>query len=191
MANANKIRHVLASVIILAVLYVAGSLALKLGGGDKKEESLPALPRNVELSLNTIHYAETKNGVKQWDLFAEKGEYDKSRDVTRLSRVRLVLYKSGKSGNVTLVSDEADYFNASKNVKLAGRVEAKSESGMEFTTSRAAYEADRSLILTDDVVRFTDGGMSVTGLGMEFSVKDRQVRILKDVTATVTPRKKG
>lgn len=191
MANANKIRHILASVIILAVLYVAGTLALRLGGGDKKEESLPALPRNVELSLSTIHYAETKNGVKQWDLFAEKGEYDKARDVTRLSGVRLVLYKSGDSGDVTLVSDEADYFNASKNVKLAGNVAAKSESGMAFTTGRASYVAGRSLIVTDDRVVFTDGGMSVTGVGMEFSVKNRQVRVLKDVTATVTPRKKG
>jgi lipopolysaccharide export system protein LptC len=62
---------------------------------------------------------------------------------------------------------------------------------MAFTTGRASYEAGRSLIVTDDRVVFTDGGMSVTGVGMEFSAKNRQVRVLKDVTATVMPRKKG
>ncbi|MRR07622.1 MAG: LPS export ABC transporter periplasmic protein LptC, partial [Deltaproteobacteria bacterium] len=165
--------------------------AVKLGVGDRKKEGLPALPRNVEISLSKIHYTETKNGIKQWDLFADKGEYDKARDVTRLAGVRLVLHERGKGGDITLVSDQADYFNASKDVSLAGNVVAKSESGMEFTTGRASYQSNRSLVVTDDRVRFTDGGMSVTGVGMELSVKTRQVRIMRDVTATVAPGKKG
>lgn len=191
MVKANKIRHILALVIVLATLYVAVSLALKLGVGGKKKEGLPALPRNVEISLSKIHYTETKNGIKQWDLFAEKGEYDKARDVTRLSGVRLVLHERGKRGDITLVSDQADYFNASKDVKLSGNVVAKSESGMEFTTGQAFYQSNRSVVITDDRVRFTDSGMSVTGIGMELFVKTRQVRILRDVTATVTPGKRG
>ena len=167
MLKANKIRHILALVIVLATLYVAVSLALKLGSGGKTKEGLPALPRNVEISLSKIHYTETKNGIKQWDLFAEKGEYDKTRDVTRLTGVRLVLHERGERGDITLVSDQADYFNASKDVALSGNVVAKSESGMEFTTGRASYESNRSVVVTDDRVRFTDGGMSVTGVGME------------------------
>ncbi|ABB31516.1 protein of unknown function DUF1239 [Geobacter metallireducens RCH3] len=191
MVKPNKIRHILASVIVLATLYIAVSLALKLGAGGKKDEGLPALPRNVEISLSKIHYTETKDGVRQWDLYAGKGEYDKARDVTRLTDVRLVLHERGKSGEITLVSDQADYFNAAKNVALTGNVVAKSESGMEFTTGRASYQSNRSLVVTDDRVRFTDGGMSVSGVGMELSVKTRQVRILRDVTATVAPGKKG
>ncbi|GLI36711.1 LPS export ABC transporter periplasmic protein LptC [Geobacter hydrogenophilus] len=191
MVKPNKIRHILASAIVLATLYIAVSLALKLGSGGKKEEGLPALPRNVEISLSKIHYTETKDGVRQWDLFAGKGEYDKARDVTRLTDVRLVLHERGKEGEITLVSDRADYFNASKVVVLTGNVVAKSEGGMEFVTGRASYQSKRSLVVTDDRVRFTDGGMSVSGVGMELSVKTRQVRILRDVTATVAPGKKG
>jgi len=191
MTKANKIRHILASIIILATLYLAVSLALKLGSSGKKGEGLPALPRNVELSLSKIHYTETKDGVKQWDLFADKGEYDKARDVTRLTGVRLVLHERGRSGEITLVSNQADYYNASKDVRLSGNVVARSDSGMEFTTGWASYVAGRSLVVTDDRVRFTDSGMSVTGVGMELSVKSRQVRILKDVTAIVTQGKKG
>lgn len=191
MIKVNKIRHILALVIVLATLYVAVTLALKLGTGDKKKEGLPALPRNVGISLSSIHYTETKNGIKQWDLFAEKGEYDKARDVTVLSGVRLVLHERGKSGDITLVADRADYFNASKDVALSGNVVAKSESGMEFATGQATYKADRSVVVTDDRVRFTDGTLSVTGVGLEFFVKTRQVRVLSDVTATVAPGKRG
>lgn len=178
-------------VIVLATLYVAVTLALKLGAGGKRKEGLPILPRNVEISLSKIHFTETKNGIKQWDLFAEKGEYDKARDVTVLNSVRMVLHEKGKSGDITLVADRADYFNASKDVTLSGNVVAKSESGMEFATEQASYKSDRAVVVTNDRVRFTDGTMSVTGVGMEFFVKTRQVRVLRDVTATVVPGKRG
>lgn len=191
MIKTNKIRHILALLIVVAILYIAVTLALKLGTGDKRKEGLPALPRNVEMSLSNIHYTETKNGIKQWDLFAEKGEYDKARDVTVLSGVRMVLHEKGKSGDITLVADRADYFNASKDVALSGNVVAKSESGMEFATGQATYKADRFVVATDDRVRFTDGTLSVTGAGLEFFVKTRQVRVLRDVTATVAPGKRG
>lgn len=191
MIKTNKIRHILAFIIVLATLYVAVSLALKLGASGKRKEGLPALPHNVEISLSTIHYTETKNGIKQWDLFAEKGEYDKAKDVTRLTGVRMVLHERGKSGDITLVADRADYFNASKDVALSGNVVAKSESGMEFTTGQASYESNRSVVVTEDRVRFSDGRLSVTGVGMELFVKTRQARILRDVTATIAPGKRG
>jgi len=191
MIKPNKIRHFIALLIVVAVLYVSVTLALKLGMGGKRKEGLPALPRNVEISLSKIHYTETKNGIKQWDLFAEKGEYDKARDVTVLTGVRMVLHEKDKSGDITLVADRADYFNGSKDVALSGNVVATSESGMEFATARASYKSDRSVVVTDDRVSFTDGTLSVTGVGMEFFVKTRQVRVLRDVTATVVPGKRG
>lgn len=191
MIKFNRIRHILALVIILASLYLVLSLALKLGSDSRKEEKLPALPRNVELSLDNIHYTETSEGIRQWDLFADKGEYDKERNITKLVGVRLVLYQTGSGGNLTLLSDQAQYHNATKDVNLSGNVLLKSASGMEFSTGRASFNASRSLVFTDDRIEFTDGGMNVTGVGMEFFVKTREVRILHDVTAKIVPGKRG
>lgn len=191
MTKANKIRHVLASVIVLATLYLTVSLALKLGTNQKKEKVLPELPRNIELSLQDIHYTETKDGVKRWDLYAETGEYDKGGDVTRLKGVRFVLKGDARGGDITLRADRADYFNATKDVSLSGNVVAKSASGMEFATGSVYYQSARSLVTTKDRVRYSDPSLSVEGVGMELAVKTRNLRVLKDVRATVRPGKKG
>lgn len=191
MIKISKIRHVLAAAIVLVTLYLVISLALNVGVGRKAEKVLPALPRNVELSLKNIHYTETKDGVKKWDLYAEQGEYDKEREVTRLRKVRFILPGDARTGDITLRADQADYLNASKDVTLSGNVVATSVSGMQFSTGHVAYQSARSLVTTDDRVRYADGQFDVDGVGMEFSVKSRDLRILKDVRAVVRPVKKG
>lgn len=191
MIKTNKIRHLLATLIVFLTLGVVISLALNVGTGRKAEKLLPALPQNIELSLRNIHYTETKDGVKKWDLYAEQGEYDKAKDVTRLTGVRFVLPRDAKTGAITLHADRADYFNATKDVKLVGNVIATSESGMEFATGHLSYSATRSLVSTDDRVRYSDPQLSVEGVGMEMAVKTRDIRILKDVRATVRPGTKG
>lgn len=191
MAKTNKIRHVLATVIILVILYLAVSLVLKFTMDTKQEVRLPELPRNVELSLGNIHYSEVKDGGRKWELFAARGEFDKGKNVTRLAEVRFVLPDAGKNGTVTLRSDQAEYQNDTKNVTLIGNVVARSDSGMEFTTSRVFYDASRSLVTSQDRVRYSDGRLTVEGTGMELAVRTRNVKILKDVRAIVGPGKKG
>lgn len=191
MLKLNKIRHVIASVIILATLYLVVTLVLKANDSGKRKEGLPDLPRNVDLSLKKIHYTETKDGVRKWDLFAETGDVDKKSEVTKLSGVRLVLPGDAKSGEITLSADHADYFNTTKDVNLYGKVEARSVSGMEFSTERALYKAVGSLITTADPIRFSDGRLTVEGVGMEFSVTNRDVKILHQVKTTIRTGKKG
>lgn len=191
MAKINKIRHVLATIIILAILYLAVSLVLKLTQTMPQDTRLPVLPRNIELSLNNIHYSEVKDGVKKWELFADKGEFDKAKNVTLLMAVRFVLPDTGSNGTITLTADHAEYQNETKNVTLSGNVLARSDSGMEFTTSRVFYDASRALVTSQDRVRYTDGRLTVEGIGMELAVRTKNVKVLRDVQAIVTAGKKG
>jgi LPS export ABC transporter protein LptC len=187
MINPGKIRQILAIGIISAVLAIAGAIALKAYRGIRSGPVLPSLPKNIEVSLKKIHYSETKEGLKKWDLVADKAEYDKVADVVRLTGIRLEVAISGKTGDIVLTSDRADYYTKSKNVDLVGNVIAKSASGMEFTTARASYLADKSLIRTTDPVRFSDKSLKVQGTGMEFQVETKMLKILKDVTADFAP----
>jgi len=187
MINPGKIRQILAIAIIAAVLAIAGAIALKAYRGMRSGPVLPSLPKNIDVSLQKIHYTETKDGVKKWDLVADKAEFDKVGDVIRLTGIRLEVAVGGKTGDIVLTSDRGDYFTKSKNVDLSGNVAAKSATGMEFTTARASYLSDRSLIRTADPVRFSDQSMKVQGTGMEFHVETKMLKILKDVTADFVP----
>jgi len=187
MIKLSKIRQLLALVIIAAVLALAAAIALKAYRGMRSGPALPSLPKNIDISLQKIHYTETKGGVKKWDLLADKAEYDKAGEIVRLTGIRLEVALAGKTGGVVLTSERADYHSRTRDVELIGNVVAKSESGMQFTTGRIAYIAARSMLKTADRVKFSDVNLAVEGIGMEFMVDTKLIKIMQQVTASYTP----
>lgn len=185
MLKLNNIRRFLALAIVLAAISVVVAITLKVQQGKAPAETLHRLPVNVDVALQKIHYTETKAGVKKWDLLADQAVFDKKSEIVHLTGVCLLVAAGGKMGDITLTSDRADYDSKSKDVKLVGNVEAKSVSGMRFTTESAIYVANRSLIKTADRVRFSDGQLDLDGVGMELMTVTKNLRIMKDVTASV------
>jgi LPS export ABC transporter protein LptC len=187
MITPGKIRQILALVIITATLAVAGTIALKAYRAMRTGPLLPKLPKNIDVSLQKIHYTETKGGLKKWDLVADKAEYGKVDELIRLAVIRLEVAGSGKEKELVLTANKGTYQTTSKNVNLIGNVVAKSASGMVFTTGQAAYAAARSMVHTADRVKFSDGSLTVEGRGMEFLVEQKKMKILQDVTASFIP----
>ena len=188
MIKSNKIRQLLALFVVVSIISLTATIAVKIYLGRGTAELLRKLPKNIDVSLQKIHYTETREGVKKWDLVAEKADYDKSREVTRLTDVRLVVAGNGSTGEITLTAPVADYHNTTKDVTLNGQVEARSVSGMEFTTSDVKYIAASSLLKTSNPVKFTDGKLTLEGVGMEFKPATKNVRVLSKVTANILPR---
>ncbi len=190
MEKLNKIRQLrllLAFVIVVASISLAVSISLKVFREKGPVEALPQLAKNVDISLGKIHYTETKQGVKQWDLVADKVEYDKEGEKARLAGIQLVVAGNRQTGDITITADKGEFSNKTKDVELMGNVVARSASGMEFTTSQAAYRAARSMIESPARVRFTDGKLTLEGVGMELMTATRNIRILRDVTADIRP----
>jgi len=189
MINSSKIRQLLALVIVLSTLALAAAIALKAYRGMRSGPALPSLPKNIDVSLQKIHYTETRSGVKKWDLLADKAEYDKTGEVVRLSGIRLEVALAGKPGEVVLTSERGEYHTGTRDVILIGDIVAKSASGMQFTTERLKYIAAGSMLRTASRVKFTDGVLTVEGTGMEFMTDTKQIKITRQVQATYTPGK--
>jgi LPS export ABC transporter protein LptC len=187
MLTPGKIRQILALVIIAATLALAGAIALKAYRGMRLGPTLPSLPKNIDVSLQKIHYTETKAGKKKWDLVADKAEYDKVNELIRLDVVHLEVAGAANAREYVLTADRGIYHTASKNVDLFGNVVAKSASGMVFTTGQATYTAARSMVHTADRVRFSNESLTVEGQGMELMTESKKVKVLQDVTATYIP----
>jgi LPS export ABC transporter protein LptC len=187
MTKSNKIRQLLALLVVVASLSLAAVIVVKVYQGRETKDLLRKLPKNIDVSLQKIHYTETKDGVKKWDLVADKADYEKRLEITHLSGIRLVVAGGGTTGDITLTAPRADYHNISRDVTLDGKVVAKSASGMEFTANGASYIAARSVILTSSRVRFTDGKLTLEGVGMEFTPETKNVRLLNNVTAHFIP----
>ncbi|WP_243373044.1 LPS export ABC transporter periplasmic protein LptC [Geotalea sp. SG265] len=185
MSRQKKIRLFLATAIVLAGVSLIVTVMLKVEQRNSQPRKLEPLPRNVEMALQNVHYSEVKNGAKKWDLFAAQALFDRKKEAFRLKAVRLVLAAEAGVGSVTLTADQADYNSETKDVHLSGNVVATSDSGMHFSSERACYLADRALIRTNDPVRFIDGRIDLSGVGMELNVATRDLKIMKDVSADI------
>jgi LPS export ABC transporter protein LptC len=189
MIKSNKIRQLLALFVVFASLALVIVITLKIHKGRLQKELPRILPKNIDVSLKQVHLTETREGEKKWDLFAEKAEYDKTNETTHLTGgVRFVVAGGGDTGDITVTASSADYHNNSKNVTMSGDVLAKSASGMEITAKGAEYIADRNVIVSSGRVRFTDGRLTLEGVGMELRLQSRDFRILSGVTADILPR---
>ena len=188
MHKLNNIRRFLAILAVLASLLVIATIAFRMQREGAPKLGVRKLPVQVDVSLQGFHYTEVKQGVKRWDLSADRAEYNRQKDLTSLTGVRFVLMGDADTGELQVTADRAEYHNSSRDVMLAGKVHGQSSKGMKFSTSRVTYVASRSLLKTDERVEFSDAGMQLEGMGMEFHTQTRRFKLMKDVSAVYRPR---
>jgi LPS export ABC transporter protein LptC len=190
MLKPNKIKQLLALCIILAGAWLAIVIVLQIHQPKGPVEFLKELPKNIDLSLQKIHYSEVKNGEKRWELLADKVEYDKNSEYTFFKKISMIIFGKGNGGQITITANNAKYHNKTGDVELSGNVAAASDSAMKFTTGNIRYISSRSMFRTSDHVALADGRMVVKGTGMELMLRTKNVRLLKNVTADIGPRAK-
>ena len=145
---------------------------------------------NAEVTVKGVRFTEEKGGRNVVDLTAATGDFDRTRNVTRLSKVRVVFTGEKPKDGMTLTAADAEYDNASRDVRLSGSVLAKGASGAEFRSERLEYIAAQGIIRTADRITFSEENLRVEGIGLECTVQGRNVRIMKDVTAQIGPEGK-
>jgi LPS export ABC transporter protein LptC len=186
MLKPNKIKLVLAICIVVAGIWLSAVIVLKTHQSHGPVEILKQLPKNIDISLQKIHYTDIKDGKKRWVIVADGVEYDKTTNYTYFKKVKMDIFPKGEEkGKISLVADRAAYHNKTGDVEAEGKIVASNEGGMKFETGRLFYDSSRSMILTGDHVRFADGSLVVEGTGMEFMPKAKTLKVLKNVTARI------
>ena len=179
----NNIKRFLGLAAVVASLLVVATILVRMDHGVVPKLPVRKLPLQVDISLQKFHYTETKQGVKRWDLAAEKAEYNKTKDLTSLTGVKLTVAGGPKFGDLVVTAERAEYHNDTRDVVLAGNVKGVSSKGVRFSASNVSYLASRSLMVSEERVRFSDGGNELEGVGMEFQTQTRRFKLKKDVSA--------
>ncbi|MBJ6725933.1 LPS export ABC transporter periplasmic protein LptC [Geomesophilobacter sediminis] len=181
MDKANNIKRLLAFVAVVAALALIVTIFVRSRGG-KAPALVPRLPVKVGVSLSGIHFTETREGVKKWDLSADRAEYNRETNKTSLFKVRLLITDKS-AGDFKVTAERAEYDHATKNVRLTGHVEGDGSKGTHFATESLTYLAAPSRLETGDKVNFSDRGMTVEGVGMKFWTQTRRLQLLSAVAA--------
>lgn len=185
MVSPRNIRFVLALLVAAAIIGIVAAISFKGSRTALPEPVSSQIPQNIDVALHTARFTDMRDGVTVWELVADRAEYDKTGDVAYLSDVHMVFAKTRTNGSITVTASKGEYANASRNVRLRGKVHVVTESGMVFDTESLDYLAGPALFRTAERVDFHHERLWLAAIGMELDVKTETSRFFKAIEAVV------
>lgn len=189
MPRSDYFRRILGLVILIAALATVAVIVRYFIDSSRKDSKTVSSSFPADISMKAIHFTESRQNRKKWELFARSGSYDKQKETTSLEDVRFIVERDRKNGPLTVTARRGVYLHTPKTVNLEGNVKAVTEKGMTFETPSLSYDSAQQLFTTGERVKLTDEALSVEGTGMELSVDRQQAVVKSQVEATVYPGK--
>jgi LPS export ABC transporter protein LptC len=186
MVSSRNIRLTLALLVATVIIGIVAAISFKGSRTALPEPVSQQIPQNIDVALHNARFTDMRDGVIVWELVADRAEYDKTGDIAYLTDVHMIFAKTHTNGAITVTSSKGEYSNASRNVRLRGKVHVVTESGMVFDTESLDYLAGSSLFRTVERVDFHHERLSLAAIGMELFVKSETSRFFKSIEAVVS-----
>ena len=176
----------LVGMIILGSLGVVGISvwqALSPAAGDKHPPAKSDVA--ADLKLDRVHYTETREGIKEWELEAESAVYYREENTLALEKVRASFYGKNQETYV-LVGEKGRYNTQTKRIEVYEGVKIDSSLGYQLRTQALRYQADQKELTTSDPVEMKGPDIQVEGVGMVVELNRQCLRIFGGVTTTLS-----
>lgn len=184
MPNTRQVRRILATVIVITSVALAGAVLFRqLRSAPPETASRPTSP-GIDMAINKLNFSEMRGNDKLWELTAEQAEYDKDTGTTKLAVVKADIL-DGRAGGMTITSEIGSYDEPRKVVLMQKQVHAVTKRGMVFDTDQLEYRTGPGLILTDHPVKVQDGRLTLHARGMELLLNAEKVDFRGPVDAVI------
>ncbi len=176
-------------IILICMGVVLSALGgyLLLGGGDDDELIIPevkeAVDKSADLSMEDIHYVETKGERKEWELRAKSGQHFRETDYTTLENLTVTFYDEG--GRVIILKGNQGSMKGKKEIEVSGDVVVTFSDGYRVTTNSLHYSDEKRQIVTADPVMLEGKGVQLKGVGAVVDLRKKKVTILKKVQTEI------
>lgn len=175
-----NLRRVLAILILGSVLVLAIVLWRHLER-QASEDILAALPKQVDLSLEKMHYTQNEDGQRRWTLSADKVEYQRDNSQALLEKVHLVLYRAGQFGEVILDAGQGRLEQAEQQIEVWDHVVIRTSRQEQLFTEKLHYDGRRQRLSTDEPIRLQTPQLKLTGKGLQVDLDQGRLLVKKDV----------
>lgn len=175
--------------VVAVVLVVAGWLVFfgPREPAKKAPAPLKILPEKVDLQAKDVLFTEVGRGDVRYEIRAKTLTYQKKDNTADFDNVHVkLILPSGKS--YTITADEGTFDTEKKNISMAGHVSVRSEDGGLVTTDRLFYTEAEKKIHTASPVTMVNKNIEVKGVGLNIFVDKKQLTLLSQVKATISPR---
>lgn len=166
-------RRVLIGVGLALAAFVAGCADEPAPAPEERTD----FPAQITYDYTTRH---SRDAVPVWELFGESAIKNDDSEVLQLEGVRMVFYRDGLKDAV-LTSDRGEIDQETEATVARGNVVVVTEDGKQLESEVLHWDPERSLIHTEEFVRFTEGDQVLTGYGLETDPDLTNVTILRDV----------
>ncbi len=184
-----NLRRLLALLILLAVA-VIGIMVWRFFLQQSPEELLNALPSQVDLSLEELHYTQNESGKRSWTLDADEARYERENGQALLEAVRLTLFDAGRFGDIQLKAQHGQLKQDERQVEVWGQVEVVTAKGEKLFTERLHYDDQQRQLGTDEPIRFLSPQMEMTGVGLQVDIDTGRMQVKENVWMLLIPAKK-
>jgi LPS export ABC transporter protein LptC len=179
----NLARGILAIVVLFVVL-VAGTLIVK--SRTSRMESVDASPASTaDLRIKEVDLEEETRGVR-WRLKAEQALMYEKEGRTTLRNLAVQVFQKDRSW--TIVGEEGDLHQQTRNVEVRGGVVLTSSDGMRLETTVMRWDAADKRMWTDAPVTLSRDGSVVKGTGLQVLMDEEATTVSGRVHATFVAR---
>lgn len=147
----------------------------KISGADQKMEG--------------VHLVESREGDRDWELFAEAAEGYQGHGTWELRKVKVLFYSEDQV-QFTVTGDQGSIDSKSKDMSIRGQVQMISANGYRFNTDVCNYEATPRILKSPFAVKMVGPpdnkgkAMHLVGDRMETSIETSLMTIRDNVRAT-------
>ena len=180
-------RSKLVILICMGVILVAvvGYLLFDEGGDEDNEiiQEMQQAAESADLSLEEIHYVETKGDKKAWELRAKSGQHFRKDDYTTLQDLTVTFY--AEEGRIITLTGKEGSMKGRKEIEVRGDVVITSSDGYRVMTDSLRYEEEKRRIFTEDPILMEGKGVQVQGIGVVVDLKIQKLFILRKVQTVI------
>ena len=169
--------------VLMGLVLSAVGFYVATGSKTGTEEVIPKMDTAADLSLEKIHYVETKGEKKEWELRARSADHFLQGDVTLLKELTVTFFAEG--GRIVTIRGEEGYIKGKKEIEARGNVVITSSDGYRMVTNSLRYDGHRHEIFTSDPVLIERQGMRVKGVGIVVDLTNEKLYIQKDVVTVI------
>ena len=165
----------------LFVLLVAGILFARSRSG--RVESAGGAASNADLRIKEVQLEEQSEGVR-WHLRADQALVFEKEGKTTLKKVAVSVTEENRAW--TIVGDEGDLYDTSKNFEVRKNVVLTSSDGLRVETTVLRWQGDEKRLWTDVPVTLFKAGAVIQGTALNVLMGQEQTEVAGRVRATFT-----
>ncbi|MFZ7126945.1 MAG: LPS export ABC transporter periplasmic protein LptC [Desulfobacterales bacterium] len=161
----STLKRILAALLVISVAALALVLAAHrwIDSRDPRE-ILEAIPEGATMALGKINQTATRDGVAEWKLEAESGQYDASSQTMQLKNLAVTYFL--KENETVVMKARDGVLNTDTNSMEASGQVSIDHAGYTLTTEELDYDHPSRKLSTQAGVRIEGQGMTLEAVSM-------------------------